>query len=776
MVTLTVQLNVLAGQDVIVPFTVSGTASQGAGLDYQISSSPLLIPAGTLSVPLTLTINDDDIDESNETIIVTLSLPTHGTLGTPKQHTITLTDNDTIILGLAKRSQPAFVEPGERITYTMVMSNTGSTTVTAGQLTDALPAGTSLVPGSLSLDPPGAGTVGTLPNLVTGLTLAGGERVTATLAVTVNSGLSAGTVITNSATLASNQVSLAQTDTVTTTVTEPFPVLMVWLESPNAATVRQSADLSYLVAHAPLSNRASVSGLVADHTVAGPGIFAGGDTNDNNRLDGDEIWRYTVTVTPRPLDPTPLGHTLTVAGMSPASSVVTASTTLNTPLSGYDPRLFIDKDGPVLATVGETVVFTYTVINFNALSAALFNMQLTSQAGLGDGSPIDNLSVTDDQASDIRYLSGDYNNNGRLDGNEGWVYTGSYTIQATDPPVMYGEAIVAGQDPEQDQLVARDIHRISQPPAGDSPYIYLPFVVKGSSAAAQSNFVGQNRSEPILRLQVTGPVTATLNQTVNLTYTLSHAATSDGSSVRQLSLSDDQAGPIRLVSGDNGADQVLAGGETWVYTRSYQVDSTASAGPITFTVLAIGLDSLGDELRLTASHRLLLTVPAATTAAEVSDSDGDGLADALETETDSDGDGLANLFDLESDGDGIPDAVEGEADADGDGLPNFLDLDSDGDTITDKIEWQSEADADGDIDAQDRDADGDGLPNFLDEDSDGDGIADAVEWQSEADGDGDVDDRDRDADGDGVFNFLEQGSVTPAFEADWRIYLPLIRH
>ena len=136
------------------------------------------------------------------------------------------------------------------------------------------------------------------------------------------------------------------------------------------------------------------------------------------------------------------------------------------------------------------------------------------------------------------------------------------------------------------------------------------------------------------------------------------------------------------------------------------------------------------------------------------DTDGDGVPDASEGNTDSDGDGIPNYKDLDSDDDGIPDSVEGESDADGDGIPNYLDLDSDFDGIPDVIEaggsdtngdgrldTSTDADHDGLLDLVDPDqggtalplpdTDGDGHKNFLDIDADGDGIVDTVEAQAE---------------------------------------------
>jgi len=49
-----------------------------------------------------------------------------------------------------------------------------------------------------------------------------------------------------------------------------------------------------------------------------------------------------------------------------------------------------------------------------------------------------------------------------------------------------------------------------------------------------------------------------------------------------------------------------------------------------------------------------------------------GIPDAVEGVTDTDGDGTPDNLDTDSDGDGIPDAVEGVADTDGDGTPDNL--------------------------------------------------------------------------------------------------------
>lgn len=90
--TITAELSTISGQDVTVPFTLSGTATNGS--DYAITSSPVTIAAGNTTATLTITLTDDLIDEVDETIFVTMGTPTNAIAGTTTTHTVTILDND----------------------------------------------------------------------------------------------------------------------------------------------------------------------------------------------------------------------------------------------------------------------------------------------------------------------------------------------------------------------------------------------------------------------------------------------------------------------------------------------------------------------------------------------------------------------------------------------------------------------------------------------------------------------------------------------------------
>ena len=113
-----------------------------------------------------------------------------------------------------------------------------------------------------------------------------------------------------------------------------------------------------------------------------------------------------------------------------------------------------------------------------------------------------------------------------------------------------------------------------------------------------------------------------------------------------------------------------------------------------------------------------------------SDDDNDGIVSCDEDcdsgnniiDVDTDNDGIPNYLDTDSDDDGIADSIEGTIDSDDDGIPNMCDWDSDNDGLDDEIEGSS-------------DVDEDGAANYIDLDSDADGITDYINGIDDCDGD-----------------------------------------
>ena len=77
--------------------TVNGLANQRC--DYTATSGTLTFAAGETSKSFTIPLADDTFVEGNETLTVSLSNPGGATLGAPATATLTITDDDTAILG-----------------------------------------------------------------------------------------------------------------------------------------------------------------------------------------------------------------------------------------------------------------------------------------------------------------------------------------------------------------------------------------------------------------------------------------------------------------------------------------------------------------------------------------------------------------------------------------------------------------------------------------------------------------------------------------------------
>lgn len=167
------------------------------------------------------------------------------------------------------------------------------------------------------------------------------------------------------------------------------------------------------------------------------------------------------------------------------------------------------------------------------------------------------------------------------------------------------------------------------------------------------------------------------------------------------------------------------------------------------------------------------------------DKDRDGWPDAIEEllgsdpedntsfPSDTDKDGIADALDDDDDGDGIDDSTDAfpldpdaYMDTDRDGISDALDDDDDGDSILDSDELSYGLDPLDPFDAM-YDKDGDGLTNVEeirlgtdvnDSDTDGDGLPDG--WESEHGTDPKVDDSQADDDGDGFSNMEEYENRT----------------
>ncbi len=127
--TITAQLSAISPTSVTVPFTVTGTAT-GGGVDYSITSSPLIIPSGQLSGTVTITPVNDLLDEADETVIVTMGTPINAGQGANTVHTATILDDDPTPTVSFTAASGSAVESVATRTLTVQLSAASAQTVT----------------------------------------------------------------------------------------------------------------------------------------------------------------------------------------------------------------------------------------------------------------------------------------------------------------------------------------------------------------------------------------------------------------------------------------------------------------------------------------------------------------------------------------------------------------------------------------------------------------------------------------------------------------------
>ncbi|MBW3540835.1 MAG: PKD domain-containing protein [Planctomycetes bacterium] len=88
------RLSRISEERITVPFTISGTASNG--LDYEIATSSLVFLPGADEASVVVTITDDQLVEGTENVLIELSAPANAILG-PSQAVLTdILDNDIV--------------------------------------------------------------------------------------------------------------------------------------------------------------------------------------------------------------------------------------------------------------------------------------------------------------------------------------------------------------------------------------------------------------------------------------------------------------------------------------------------------------------------------------------------------------------------------------------------------------------------------------------------------------------------------------------------------
>jgi uncharacterized repeat protein (TIGR01451 family) len=164
---------------------------------------------------------------------------------------------------------------------------------------------------------------------------------------------------------------------------------------------------------------------------------------------------------------------------------------------------------------------------------------------VGGQQALDDVTVTDDKCSPVTYVSGDVNNNNKLDPGEHWKYGCTTKLSTTTT----NAAIATGY--------------------GDNPQ-HQPAI----ATAVATVVVGAPIAPPLINIvKVPSRLTPFPYGGGVVTYT--YAVTNPGVvAMNDVTVTDNKCSPVTYVSGDANNDHLLAPGETWIYTCKTNVTAS----------------------------------------------------------------------------------------------------------------------------------------------------------------------------------------------------------
>ncbi len=239
--------------------------------------------------------------------------------------------------------------------------------------------------------------------------------------------------------------------------------------------------------------------------------FISGDENDNDKLDINETWIYKCS---QNISETTANIATARGEYDGVEAISTDTATVTVETANPDIEVKKSADTASLPLGGGNVTYSYVVTN-------------TGNITLSD------IDLSDDKCDPVNFVSGDSNNNDKLETTEIWNYACQENITETLTNTAtvtgkYGETSVTDTDNATVTVAAEVI----------TPCIK---VVKSASPVGLPAGGG------------------------NIVY--SYVVTNTGNAnLTNISLSDDKCSPVNFVSGDSNTNSILETTETWNYT------------------------------------------------------------------------------------------------------------------------------------------------------------------------------------------------------------------
>ncbi len=628
--TFTVTLSVASGKAVTVPYTLSGSAT--ADVDYaDPATKSVTIAAGDTTATITIPVTGDEVDEPNETVVVTLGAPTNATVDTAEgagTGTGTITDDD------ATPTATLVLDPAS------ITENGGVSTVTA-TLSGASSAAVTLTVAAAPVAPAVAGNFTLSTNRT--LTIAAGATAS-TGAVTltaVNNALDAADrTVTVSATAAGgNGVAAPASVTLTITDDDGAPTVSVG----DAAAVAEgddddSADMTFTVTLSAASGRTvtvpyTLSGsATADADYADPATksvtIAAGDTTATITIPvtGDEVDEPNETVVVTLGAPT--NATVSSAeGAGTGTGTITDDDATPTATLVLDPASITENGGvsTVTATLSgaSSAAVTLTVAAAPVAPAVAgdftlsTNRTLTIAAGATASTGAVTLTAVNnalDAADRTVTVSA------TAAGGNGVAAPASQTLTITDddgaPTVSVGDAAAVAEGDDDDSADMTFTVTLS---AASGRTVTVPYTLSGSATAdadyadpaTKSVTIAAGDTTATITIPVTGDEVDEPNETVVVTLgapTNATVSSAEGAGTGTGTITDDDATPTATLVLDPASITENGGVSTVTATLS-----GASSAAVTLTVAAapVAPAVAGD---FTLSTNRTLTIAAGATA------------------------------------------------------------------------------------------------------------------------------------------------------------------
>ena len=154
-----------------------------------------------------------------------------------------------------------------------------------------------------------------------------------------------------------------------------------------------------------------------------------------------------------------------------------------------------------------------------------------------------NITMVDDSCSPVKYISGDTNNDSKLDLNETWTYTCSTMLSATKTNTVVATGWYNG--------------------------------VSATDIASATVIVGSPVVPPLIHVtKVPSPLALPAGGGI-VTYT--KKVTNPGMiALSNVTVADDKCSPVKYISGDTNNDSKLDPSETWTYTCQMNLTKTTT--------------------------------------------------------------------------------------------------------------------------------------------------------------------------------------------------------